>query len=156
MHGAVLPGGQRVVVKVQRPEASRQIRKDVDMLMGFADLADHRMNLGFSAVDLVGEFSRSIDRELDSVLEARNAVRFADNLKDNGAVCIPKVFPRTGNRVLTMERVEGPTFNSPEVAALPLGERKGLAELIASCWFQADLVRRLLPRRPSPGQHRVF
>lgn len=152
VHGAVLPGGQRVVVKVQRPEASRQIRKDVDMLMGFADLADHRMNLGFSAVDLVGEFSRSIDRELDYVLEARNAVRFADNLKDNGAVCIPKVFPRyCSNRVLTMERVEGPTFNSPEVAALPLGERKGLAELIASCWFKQILYDGFFHADPHPA-----
>ena len=32
VHGAVLPGGDRVVVKVQRPGAARQIRKDVEGL----------------------------------------------------------------------------------------------------------------------------
>jgi ubiquinone biosynthesis protein len=152
VHAAVLPGGQKVIVKVQRPEAARQVRKDVDMLMEFADLANGRMNLGFSTVDLVREFSRSIDRELDYVLEARNAMRFANNLKDLEAVRIPKVHGRySTNRVLTMERVEGPTLNSPEVAALPLDERRVLAELISSCWFKQILHDGFFHADPHPA-----
>ena len=152
VHAAVLPGGQKVVVKVQRPEAARQIRKDVDLLMEFAELVDARMNLAFSAVDLVREFSRSLDRELDYVLEARNAIRFATNLEDDEAVRIPKVYVRySSSRVLTLERIEGPTLNSPEVAALPLEERKLLAESISSCWFKQILHDGFFHADPHPA-----
>ncbi len=80
VHGAVLPGGERVVVKVQRPGAPRQIRKDVDVLLQLAEALEGRLEVGFSPTAVVNEFARSIARELDYILEARNAERFAQEL----------------------------------------------------------------------------
>jgi ubiquinone biosynthesis protein len=68
VHGAVLPGGERVVVKVQRPGAARQIRKDVDVLLQVAELLEGRLEVGFSPVSVVNEFSHAIQRELDYIL----------------------------------------------------------------------------------------
>ena len=67
VHGAVLPGGERVVVKVQRPGAPRQIKKDMDVLFQGAELVEGRLDIGFSPVAVVTEFSHAIQRELDSI-----------------------------------------------------------------------------------------
>ena len=137
VYGAVLPGGQEVIVKVQRPEAARQIRKDIELLLQFAQLAEGRFDLGFSPIGVVQEFARSINRELDYVLEARNAERFSANFAESERVRVPQIYWRyCSNRVLTMERLQGPTLNSQVVADLPLEVKKALAISIADCWFQ--------------------
>lgn len=137
VYGAVLPGGQEVIVKVQRPGAARQIRKDIDLLMQFAELIEGRVDLGFSPVGLVQEFARSISRELDYILESRNAERFGANFAGTESIRIPQVYWRyCSSRILTMERIHGPTLNTDLVAALPLDEKKKLAEVICDCWFK--------------------
>jgi ubiquinone biosynthesis protein len=137
VYGAVLPGGQKVIVKVQRPGAARQIRKDIDLLQQFADLVEGRMDLGFSPTAVVQEFARSINRELDYVLEARNAERFAENFRERDDVTIPRIYWRyCSSRILVMERLEGPTLNSAAVAALPLEDKRALATSMADCWFK--------------------
>jgi ubiquinone biosynthesis protein len=137
VHQALLPGGRAVVVKVQRPTAARQIRKDTDLLMQFAQMAEGRVELGFSPIAVVEEFARSTNRELDYVLEARNADRFATNFFGSKTVTIPRIYWRyCSTRVLTMEALVGPTLNTPAVAALPLEEKRLLAETIADCWFK--------------------
>jgi ubiquinone biosynthesis protein len=152
VHGAVLPGGKKVVVKVQRPEAMRQVRKDVELLMQFAELVEGRWDVGFSPVGVVEEFSRSMARELDYLLEARNAMRFAANFESDEGVQIPEVYWRyCSKRILTMERLDGPTLNHPEVAALPGEERKVLAEAIARCWFKQILHDGFIHADPHPA-----
>ena len=146
----MLPGGERVVVKVQRPGAARQIRKDIDVLMQFAEMLEGRLDVGFSPTAVVNEFARSITRELDYVLEARNAERFAKNFADDGPVRIPRIYWRySTSRVLTMERIDGPTLNSPAIAALPLEERQAAGGGRRRLLVQADPARWVLPRRPA-------
>jgi ubiquinone biosynthesis protein len=152
VYGAVLPGGQEVIVKVQRPGAARQIHRDIDLLMQFAEIVEGRIDLGFSPVALVQEFARSISRELGYVLEARNAERFAVNFRNDVNVTIPRVYWQyCTRRVLTMERLVGPTLNSGVVAALPLAEKKMLAETIADCWFRQILEHGFFHADPHPA-----
>lgn len=152
VYAAVLPGGQEVVVKVQRPEAGRQIHKDIELLMQFAELLEGRVGPSLSPVEVVREFSRSIGRELDYVLEARNAERFAANFADSERVRIPQVYWRyCSRRVLTLERIQGPTLNSPEVAALPLDVKRTIALSIADCWFRQVLHDGFFHADPHPA-----
>jgi ubiquinone biosynthesis protein len=152
VHGAVLPGGERVIVKVQRPGAPRQIRKDVEVLLQFAEALEGRLDVGFSPVAVVKEFSRSISRELDYVLEARNAERFAKNFPEDGPVRIPKIYwDFTTSRVLTMERIDGPTLNNAVIATLPLDERRILAMAVADCWFKQILQDGYFHGDPHPA-----
>ena len=152
VYAAVLPGGQRVIVKVQRPDASKQIRKDIELLVQFAELAEGRLDIGASPYDLVQEFARSISRELDYVLEARNAERFAANFQDLDSVRIPRVYWRyCTTRVLTLERIEGPTLNTLELASLPLETRRRLAEAVADCWFRQILRDGFFHADPHPA-----
>ena len=72
VHRAVLPNGQAVVVKVQRPDAPRQIEADLALLTAPLGIAKERVRaLDFIDVRaLVDEFARSIRQELDYRLEA--------------------------------------------------------------------------------------
>ena len=152
VHGAVLPGGERVVVKIQRPGAPRQIRKDVDVLLQFAEALEGRLDVGFSLTAVVNEFARSIARELDYILEARNAERFAKNFPAEGSVRIPGIYWRfCTSRVLTMERIDGPTLNSSAVAALPAEERRAVAAAVAHCWFKQILHDGFFHGDPHPA-----
>ena len=152
VHGAVLPGGQRVVIKVQRPGAARQIRKDIDVLLQAAELLEGRLEVGFSPISVVNEFARMITRELDYALEARNAEHFAKNFGAEGPVSIPRIFwDYSTNRVLTMERIDGPTLNSALVAALPAEERHILAAAVADCWFKQILQDGFFHGDPHPA-----
>lgn len=152
VHGAVLPGGERVVVKVQRPEAARQVRKDVELLFQFAELFETRVDVGFSLVGVVQEFSRAINRELDYILEARNAERFGRNFEGVDEVHIPRVYWQyCTSRILTMERIDGPTLNSQTVADLPVEEKKVVAEAIAACWFRQILHDGFFHADPHPA-----
>jgi len=152
VHAAVLPGGDRVVVKVQRPGAARQIRRDVDLLLQLAELLEHRVDWGFSLVGLVQEFSRAINRELDYLLEARNAERLGQNFAASTSVTIPRVYWHySTSRLLTLERLEGPTLNLPELAALDPARKKVLAETIADCWFQQILHDGFFHADPHPA-----
>jgi ubiquinone biosynthesis protein len=137
VYAATLPGGHEVVVKVQRPTAPKNIRNDIDLLMQLAEMTENRIDVGFSPTDLVQEFARSINRELDYILEARNAERFAVNFEGYDSVVIPAVYWRyCSPRVLTMDRIVGPALNSQEVSDLPLGEKKKVATTLADCWFK--------------------
>jgi ubiquinone biosynthesis protein len=152
VYGATLPGGILVIVKVQRPNAAKQIRKDIDLMMQFAQMAEGRVALGFSPLAVVEEFSRSINRELDYVLEARNAERFAANFHDSENVAIPAIYWRyCTNRVLTMERLDGPTLNTEVVAQLSLEEKRALAETVADCWFRQILKDGFFHADPHPA-----
>ena len=68
-------------MKVQRPDAPRQIEADLALLYQAARIAKDRVSaLDFiDARELVDEFGRSIRQELDYRHEARNAQTFHRN-----------------------------------------------------------------------------
>src|SRR3712207_1536026 len=72
VHRATLPNGRLVVVKVQRPDAPRQIEADLELMYQAARFARDRIKaLGFiDTVALVDEFARTIRQELDYRMEA--------------------------------------------------------------------------------------
>ena len=78
VHLAELHTGRSVAVKVQRPNARRQIEADIALLRQVGKIVKSRVErLEFvDTVELVDEFARSITRELDYRIEARNAEVF--------------------------------------------------------------------------------
>jgi ubiquinone biosynthesis protein len=138
VHRAVLPNGRRVVVKVQRPGAPRQIEADLALLYQAARLAKERIRaLDFiDARDLVDEFSRSIRQELDYRLEARNAERFRHDFAGDPHVAVPRVYwSYTRARVLTLEYLEGVNLNDIDLTAYTLEERRELAYRMTETWM---------------------
>ncbi|HVV59151.1 MAG TPA: AarF/ABC1/UbiB kinase family protein [Gaiellaceae bacterium] len=138
VHAAVLPNGRRVVVKVQRPNAPRQIESDIQLLEQAARLAKERIRaLDFiDTREIVDEFARSIRQELDYRLEARNADGFYRNFAGHPHVAIPRVYwSYTRTRVLTLERLDGTQLGDLELDLWTLEQRRRLAYLVTEAWM---------------------
>jgi ubiquinone biosynthesis protein len=138
VHRATLPNGRLVVVKVQRPNAPRQIESDLALLYQAARLAKERIRaLDFlDTNELVDEFARSIRQELDYRLEGRNADAFHRNFAGDPHVVIPKVYwSYTRARVLTLEALDGPQLADIDVEHWSLEQRRRLAYLTTEAWM---------------------
>jgi ubiquinone biosynthesis protein len=138
VHRATLPNGHHVAVKVQRPNAPRQVEADLALLYQAARLARERVRaLDFiDARQLVDEFARSIRQELDYRLEARNAETFHHRFSGHPHVKIPRVYwSYTRARVLTLELLEGIQLADLPQDAWSMEERRRLAYLMTETWM---------------------
>ena len=143
VHRARLPSGDEVVIKVQRPDAERQINADIQLLYQLARLLKDRVDR-LSFIDLtalVDEFSRSIRRELDYGVEAHNADTFRRNFSDDPQVDVPMIFWRyTTPRVLVMERIQGSSLAQLQLDDWTEDDRRQLAARLAETWMQMVFV----------------
>jgi len=154
VHGAELPNGDRVVVKVQRPDAPRQVESDLALLYQAARLIRERVrSLDFiDASALVDEFARSIRQELDYKLEARNAETFGRNFATSELVQVPKVYRGySGSRILTLERLEGVQLADLELDEHSLDERRELAYRITETWMEMIFRQGFFHADPHPA-----
>ncbi len=108
-HRARLRSGEPVVVKVRHAGIEERIRVDLEILAGFAQLAERVPELAaYQPRATAAEFQRILLRELDFGREERHMRQFARNFADDPSVRIPRSYPRLcSDRVLTMELLEG-------------------------------------------------
>lgn len=94
VHRAVTRRGEQVVLKIRKPGIRQKVSADLRLLDFLAKLAaDNSAELRrYRPVDLVREFERSLSRELDFSVEARNADRIRDNMRGIAWLHIPKVY----------------------------------------------------------------
>lgn len=121
VHDATLKDGSEVVVKVVRPEIGKQIRRDIDLLMSIAGLAEKYWERGSRVRprEFVREFETFIFDELDMNREAANASALRNNFKDSKELYIPEIYwPYCKRQVLVMERIHG----------IPISDVQGLKD----------------------------
>jgi ubiquinone biosynthesis protein len=137
VHRAVLPNGDRVAVKVQRPDAPRQIEADLALLYQAARVIRERVRaLDFiDARELVDEFAQQIRSELDYTREGRNAEKFRRNFRNDERVHVPKVYwSYSRNRVLTLEFIDGVQLVDLPLET-PLERRRQVAYTMTDAWM---------------------
>lgn len=143
VHDAVLPGGEKVVVKVQRPDIDRLVDTDVSLLSFLAALLDKYVPeiKSFNPKVIVEEFARSLNYELDFVLEANNMSRIAQNLASIPDVVIPKVYrSHTTRRILTLEKIEGIRVNDAKALDSAGIDRKQVVTVGAKAFFKMVML----------------
>jgi ubiquinone biosynthesis protein len=121
VHAATLPDGSQVVVKVVRPGIRKQIRRDIDLLMSVAGLAEKYWEGGprVRPTDFVREFETFVFDELDMNREAANASALRNNFKDSKELYIPEIYwPYCKQQILVMERIHG----------IPISDIQGLRD----------------------------
>ena len=150
VYKARLEGNAWVAVKVQRPNLTFILRRDLVLirLLGVITAPLLPLNLGFGLGDIIDEFGRSLFEEIDYVQEADNAERFASLFADNDAVYVPRVERMlSSTRVLTTTWIDGAKMrDSDELQALQLdpaalirtGVICGLQQLLEFGYFHAD------------------
>ena len=130
VHRARLKEGDDVVVKIQRPNAKKQVIADLSLLREFIKLTENYfVKAGIlNPVEIIDTFSKSLQSELDYFNEARNLEQFRSLYKDYDKLYIPKPYKHlTTKKVLTSEFISGcrvndlPTLKSwgirpPEIA----------------------------------------
>jgi ubiquinone biosynthesis protein len=110
VHAASLPDGREIVVKVVRPGIEKQLRRDIDLLMAIAQLAEKYWEGGarVKPTEFVREFETFVFDELDMYREASNASLLRSNFEGSADLYIPEIhWQYCKDRVLVMERVSG-------------------------------------------------
>lgn len=154
VYHAVLPSGEAVAVKAQRPDIERVIESDISLMGSVSEwIAQHNEDLRFlDPKGIVEEFSRSIRRELDFEIEAHAALQFAENFRDDPQVVIPKLYTEySARRVLTLEWVDGVPIN--DIASYPQRDSDPETVARAGCRALCEMVfnHRLFHADPHPG-----
>jgi ubiquinone biosynthesis protein len=110
VHRATLKDGTPVVVKIRRPGIEGVIRADLRILEHAAKLLESEIpdSRRYDPVQIVSQFRRSLNRELDLAKEARNIDQFARNFADDPLVKVPRVYWEfTNDRVNVQEQIIG-------------------------------------------------
>ena len=117
VHRATLKDGTPVVVKIRRPGIEDVIRADLRILEHAAKLLESEMPDArrYDPVQIVSQFRRSLNRELDLAKEARNIDQFARHFADDPLVKIPRVYWEfTNDRVNVQEEIVGMAGVAPD------------------------------------------
>jgi ubiquinone biosynthesis protein len=154
VHEATTHDGQRVAVKVQRPNIHEQLRSDIRILARGAAVLERRVDWAADA-DLTGvvrEFGTTLLRELDYTTEAYNARRLERVLAPVDGLHVPAVEPTlSAERVLTMEFVEGVKPTETELIDAAGLDREALAQSFVRGAVQMVMVDGFFHADPHPG-----
>jgi len=144
-----LKTGERVAVKVQRPDLIRCITLDVYIMRSLATWVKGNIKrLRSDLVAITDELAARIFEEINYLHEGQNAEKFAQLYGHIAEIYIPKIYWKyTGRRVLTMEWVEGTKLtNIKEIQAqgidathlVNVGVQCSLRQLLEHGFFHAD------------------
>jgi ubiquinone biosynthesis protein len=150
VHTARLPGGEDVVIKVQRPGIDEQVRGDAELLVVIAQLLELVVEEArrYRATDFVKEFQDALAVELDFAVEARNLRAFANANRGRDGVHVPTPYPElSGRTVLVMERIRGRRIT--ELKGAPEANR--IIERLVEVAFEHVFVDGLFHGDPHPG-----
>ena len=110
VHFARLPGGRPVAVKVLRPGIGSVIANDVSLLYVLAGLVERLFADGprLRPREVVAEFEKHLEDELDLMREAANCSQLRRNFRDSPLLLVPEVYwDGCAKDVMTMDRMEG-------------------------------------------------
>ena len=151
VHAAQLKSGEEVVVKIVRPNIEKRIRKDVDVLLMLAGMADRHWNEArrVKPIAVVREFEKTLINEIDLVREAANANELRRHFEDSDDLYVPQVYwDYCGTNVMVIERIYGiPVSDIDQLKAhnvnLESLSRKGVevffTQVFRNNYFHADM-----------------
>lgn len=153
-HRAVLAGGQRVIVKIQRPRIDEIVDRDGRVLLWGARQLERGSESarGLGIVDLCRELLRSVREELNFTREAANNAAMRRHAEGELGVSFPVVRQAlTTRRVLVMDEVAGvPVSEAAAVDATGI-PREELARRLLKSFLDQVLHDGVYHADPHPG-----
>jgi ubiquinone biosynthesis protein len=110
VHLAQLPDATEVAVKILRPGIRRIIAEDIKLLNVAAGLVEKLWAEGkrLKPREVVAEFERHLNDELDLLREAANASQLRRNFRDSALLLVPDVhWDYCSSEVMVMQRMSG-------------------------------------------------
>ncbi|HLX80396.1 MAG TPA: ubiquinone biosynthesis regulatory protein kinase UbiB [Burkholderiales bacterium] len=151
VHIAWLKDGTEVAVKVLRPGVEDAIAQDVLLLQTAAGLVERFWADGrrLKPREVVAEFARHLEEELDLVREAANASLLRRNFDQSPLLAVPAVhWEYCSRRVMVMERMRGTPISQVEILRgkgvdIPALARAGVeiffTQVFRDGFFHADM-----------------
>jgi ubiquinone biosynthesis protein len=153
-HRAVLKGGLRVVVKVQRPGIDDLVYRDSAVLGLVARQLDRRVPAAHRVgiKDLADELIAGIESELSYADEASAGMRLKENRADDEGIDVPGVhITLSTDRVLVMDEVVGRPVSDAEAVDAAAVSRTELARRLLTSMLGQILGDGLYHADPHPG-----
>ena len=110
VHFAKLHNGEKVAVKILRPNIESEVKKDIKLLHLIANILYKIWSDGkrLKPDEVVSEFERHTQSELNLLLEAGHCSHLGENFKDKKLLVVPSVFwDYCHEKVMVMERMDG-------------------------------------------------
>ncbi|NJL51462.1 MAG: AarF/ABC1/UbiB kinase family protein, partial [Hydrococcus sp. SU_1_0] len=153
VYKARLKTGEEVAVKVQRPGLNRRISLDIyimRLLAGFVQ--DNVKQVRSNLRAIIDELAERIFEETNYNQEGRNADKFRGFYGYMEEIYIPKIYwEYTGNRVLTMEWIEGTKLTDIEAVQAKGIDATHLIEIGVECSLRQLLEHGFFHADPHPG-----
>ena len=155
VHKAILAAtGEKVAVKVQRPNIDQLVRTDLSTLKFVIRLITRFFDT-HKFIDLMAvyhEFERTVYEEIDFVTEAANAKRFKEMFKDDPAIYIPEVYDEyVSRRVLVLEWIDGIKINDYAALEAEGIDRMEVAKRTVQTYFHQFFDEGFFHADPHPG-----
>lgn len=110
VHTAVLKTGEKVAIKVKRPNIEENILNDIEIITWLSSILE-KYNEEFALIrpeKLIKAFKNQLLQELDFNFEKNNTIKFQKFFKNNKNIKIAKIYEEYSTKnILTMEYIEG-------------------------------------------------
>ncbi|MEE3003421.1 MAG: ubiquinone biosynthesis regulatory protein kinase UbiB [Pseudomonadota bacterium] len=154
VHAATLKSGEKVVIKILRPNIAKIIKSDIALMRMCTKLitpflsGSSRMKLP----DVIAEFEHNILNELDLVREGGNASQIRRNSLESKFLYVPKIYwDYSTKEILVLERISGISIG--DIAALKKSEvdLEKLAKIGVEIFFSQVFKDRFFHADMHPG-----
>jgi ubiquinone biosynthesis protein len=154
VHKAKLLTGDVVAVKVQRPNIQAVMKRDMDLMLLFADhMEKHNHQIkGINPVLVIDEFRKWTEKELDFEQEASNIEIFRTNFEKDKNIVIPKVYRNySTKKILVMEFIDGIPLSNIEKIKEKGYDIEKLVTLGFNCVLKQVFIDGFFHADPHPG-----
>lgn len=151
---ATLQTGERVVLKVQRPNIASIVHTDLAALRAVAPwvMRYRPIRRRADVPALLEEFARTLWEELDYEAEVFHAQKFAKMFAHEPRVHIPEVYEALCTpRVVVLENVENPKINDVEHIRAEGIDTRAVAELLIEVYLYQLFKQGFFHADPHPG-----
>lgn len=159
VHKAITHKNQAVALKIRKPDIRDKIESDIRLIKHLARVAQSQsIELRrYRPVAIVKEFERSLLRELDFSIEAKNAERIAENLKGIKYAKVPKIYWEwTCEDLNVQEFIDGiPAKDIQRIDAAGL-DRKLIAHRGGRIVWKSMLIDGFFHADPHPGNFLIL
>jgi ubiquinone biosynthesis protein len=153
VYRGVLPDGEHVAIKVQRPGVRDVMAEDMEILRRMSRFAAKRAPRFNEVIDIeamLGVVFDAMRPELDFVLEARNMERARESAEDFQHITVPRVFTATP-RVLVQGLAPGCPIREVDRDAFTMRERQNIGRDLLAFMYRGYFADRVFHADPHPG-----
>lgn len=159
VHRAIHFDGTPLAVKIRRPNAVRDVERDLTLMRELAVLLERNIPEAqiFDPIGLVNHFTRSIRRELNFAREGRTMDEFRRLFRQDATLYVAQVYwELTTDAVLTMEFVDGLRIDELDTVSEPRLDSCQIAANGARIFMKQAFEFGVFHGDPHPGNLRIL